>query len=150
MNFYNNSCFQQQWVIFHAASFGTFTTTMFQVEVLWIETPCSVMVRIPTFQRSVLPPSSGWSEDGGSTDLRNVGILQHYTASQPRWLWLEIFHVFILIVTSHETDLISWSRVLIEKLTVTQLVEKFWTFYGTKSFIAMFLMFLRSHHFSLY
>jgi hypothetical protein len=41
--------------------------------------------RIPTFRRSMLPPSSGWSEDVDSMVLRNVGILpQHYTASQPR------------------------------------------------------------------
>jgi hypothetical protein len=41
--------------------------------------------RIQMFRRSVLPPSSGGSEDGGSMDLRNVGALsQHYTASQSR------------------------------------------------------------------
>jgi hypothetical protein len=41
---------------------------------------------IQTFQKSMLPPSSGWSdEDGGSIDLWNVGILpQHCTASQCR------------------------------------------------------------------
>jgi len=33
----------------------------------------------------MLPPSSGWSEDGDSTDLLNIGVIpQHYTASQPR------------------------------------------------------------------
>jgi len=45
--------------------------------------------RMPTFRSNLLPPSSGWSEDhsedGGSMDLCNVGILpQHYTASRPR------------------------------------------------------------------
>jgi hypothetical protein len=51
--------------------------------------------KIPVFRRFVLPPSSGWSEDGGSMYLRNVGILpQHCMASQasrPRlessWPW---------------------------------------------------------------
>jgi len=31
-----------------------------------------------------------------------------------------------------------WSRVVLEKLTVTQLVKKFPTFYGTQMFINMF------------
>jgi len=44
----------------------------------------------------MLPPSSGWNEvNGGSMDLRNVGIpLHHYTVSQstkPRLDW--VFHV---------------------------------------------------------
>jgi len=36
-----------------------------------------------------------------------------------------------------------WSRVLLEKLTPAQLVTKFPTFYGTKSFTAVFT---RGHH----
>jgi hypothetical protein len=57
--------------------------------------------RIPTFRRTILPPSSGWSDltgksgidigqsihpaNGGMKVCRNVGSLpQHYTASQPR------------------------------------------------------------------
>jgi hypothetical protein len=31
-----------------------------------------------------------------------------------------------------------WSRVLLEKLTVTQLVKKFPAFYGTRKFITVF------------
>jgi hypothetical protein len=56
-----------------------------QVKVFWVVTPCSVVGYQPMFQRSMLPPSSGWSEDGGSMDLWNVGVLlQQYTASRPR------------------------------------------------------------------
>jgi hypothetical protein len=37
------------------------------------------------------------------------------------------------------TDLLTpWSRVLLEKLTVYQLVKKFPTFYGTRKFITAF------------
>jgi hypothetical protein len=47
--------------------------------------------RMPTFRRSMLPVSSGWSEVGGSMKLWNFGILtQHHTASQPRRSRLEI------------------------------------------------------------
>jgi hypothetical protein len=46
-------------------------------------TPCNV-VMIPTFQTSMLYPSSLHPEDGDSMVLWNVGILQRYTASQPR------------------------------------------------------------------
>jgi hypothetical protein len=35
-----------------------------------------------------------------------------------------------------------WSRVLLEKLTVTQLVKKFPAFHGTQSFI---IVFTRAH-----
>jgi hypothetical protein len=46
------------------------TNISIHVEVFWVVTPCSVVVVYP--------------EDGGSMDLRNVGILQqHHTASQP-------------------------------------------------------------------
>jgi len=44
------------------------------------------------------------------------------------------------------TELTPWSRVLFEKLTVTQLVRKFPTFYGTRMFITVFR---RAHHWSL-
>jgi len=41
--------------------------------------------RIPTFQTSMLPPSSLHPDDVGSMNFRNVSILpQHCTASQPR------------------------------------------------------------------
>jgi len=50
----------------------------FQAEVVWVMTPCSVVVGYQ------------YDEDGGSMDLWNVGILpQHYTASQLRKLRLE-------------------------------------------------------------
>jgi len=35
-------------------------------------------------------------------------------------------------------ELISWSNVLLEKLIVTQLLEKFSAFYGTRKFITVF------------
>jgi hypothetical protein len=40
-------------------------------------------------------------------------------------------------------SLIPWSRVLLEKLKVTQLVKKFPAFYGTHRFITVFI---RAHH----
>jgi hypothetical protein len=39
-----------------------------------------------------------------------------------------------------------WSRGLLEKLTVSQLVKKFPAFYGTRRFITAFT---RAHHLSL-
>jgi len=64
-------------------SFETFTVVMFHVEVYWVVTSCCCG-RIPTFRRTMLPPSSS------SMVLWNVGILQqHYTASQPRRPWHE-------------------------------------------------------------
>jgi len=48
-----------------------------QVEFFWVVTPRSVVVWYQCLK--------GHPEDGGSTDLRNVGILpQHYAASQSR------------------------------------------------------------------
>jgi hypothetical protein len=44
------------------------------------------------------------------------------------------------------TLLTPWSRILLEKLIVTQLVKKFLVFYGTRFFITMFT---RAHHLSL-
>jgi len=43
-------------------------------------------------------------------------------------------------------SLTPWSRVLPEKLTVTQLVKKFLVFYGTRRFITVFT---RARHWSL-
>jgi hypothetical protein len=46
------------------------------VEVLWAVMPCGIVVG---YQRFVRP------EDGGSMDLRNVGVFpQHHTMLQPR------------------------------------------------------------------
>jgi hypothetical protein len=42
--------------------------------------------------------------------------------------------------------LTSWSRVLLEKLIITQLVKKFATFYGTRKFITIFA---RAQHWTL-
>jgi len=42
-------------------NFEAFTAAMFQIEVFWIVTPCSVMVRYRRFGAAMLPPSSGWS-----------------------------------------------------------------------------------------
>jgi hypothetical protein len=51
---------------------------IFQAEVFWIVTPCSVVVRYQCFR--VLH-----TEDIGSMDLCNVGILlQHDVVSQPK------------------------------------------------------------------
>jgi len=50
--------------------------------------------RVPTFQRSLHP------EPGGSTDLWNVGILgilPHYTASQPRGPRLVAERIFFIL-----------------------------------------------------
>jgi hypothetical protein len=49
-----------------------------QVEVFWIMTTCSVVVGYNHL----------YPEDGGSMDLRNIGILPlHYTASQSIGFW---------------------------------------------------------------
>jgi hypothetical protein len=45
----------------------------------------------------------------------------------------------ITIISCEVLDKLSaWSRVLLEMLTVTQLVKKFFTFYGTKMFITVY------------
>jgi hypothetical protein len=55
---------------------------MFQVEVFWAVMLCSVVVGTCCLH---LHFTSFHPDDGGSMDLRKVGILpQHYTASQPR------------------------------------------------------------------
>jgi len=51
-----------------------------------------------------------------------------------------------IICKSHTYSLTPWSRVLLEKLTVSQLVKKFSTFYGTRRFITAFTS---AHHLSL-
>jgi hypothetical protein len=85
-------------------SFQAFTVVMFQVQIYWVVTLCSVVVGKQRFrgprclhlQGEVhfnLKIEAWWTvlqpEDGGSKVLRNVGILpQHYTTSQPRRLCL--------------------------------------------------------------
>jgi len=89
-------------------NFKTFMAVMFQLEVFWVMTLCSVVVRYQCFRgpcclhlHFMLPAPSGWSkvqtnvsEDGGT------GILaQHYTPSQPRWTRL-----FTVVKTSNLAD----------------------------------------------
>jgi hypothetical protein len=60
---------------------------MFEIEVFWDVTPCSVVVGYQRFRRPFHP------RKGGSMDLWNVGILlQHYTASQLRKTRLTYFN----------------------------------------------------------
>jgi len=69
-------------VMMIGVSLEIFTAVMFQAEVFWVVTPCNIVVR---YQRFGDPYSLQDPQDGGSMDLRNVGILpQHYTASQLR------------------------------------------------------------------
>jgi len=55
---------------------------------------------------------------------------------------------YVLVVVFMKQILVNvaltlWNRVLLEKLTGTQLVIKFTTFYATQRFVTMFT---RSHH----
>jgi hypothetical protein len=52
-----------------SATSEAFTMAMFQVKVFWVVMLCSAVVLIPTFQRSMLPPSSLHPNDGGCKDL---------------------------------------------------------------------------------
>jgi hypothetical protein len=73
-----------------------------------------------------------------------------------RNLKLNIFGFSTVEITCYHTKskikevgtdwLTPWSRVLLQKLTVTQLVKKFPTFYGTRRIITVFI---RSRHWSL-
>jgi len=40
--------------------FEVFMAMNIHVGVIWVVTPCKFYVRIPTFRRTTLPPSSGW------------------------------------------------------------------------------------------
>jgi hypothetical protein len=89
-----------------------FTAVIFQVEVFWVVTPCSVVVRYhyfrgPRFLHFQSEVTSLHPEDGGSMDLRKIGVLpQHYTASEPRNLdlkpdtlnWLRIEYVVAAVL----------------------------------------------------
>jgi hypothetical protein len=44
--------------LYTIAGFEAFTAVMFQIQVFWVVTQCSVCGRIPSFQRFVLPPYS--------------------------------------------------------------------------------------------
>jgi hypothetical protein len=63
--------------------------------------------------------------------------LTHSLTSVPTYL---LTHSLIYILTHSLTNLLltSWSRVLLEKLTSSELVKKFPTFYGTGRFITTF------------
>jgi len=67
-----------------------FTVMTFRVRIFWIVTPCSAVVGYDT-------------EDGGSMDLWNVGILpQHHAASQTTRPRLEIFKIpWLLLCISY-------------------------------------------------
>jgi hypothetical protein len=54
---------------------------------------------------------------------------------QSRILHLPVFIIIIIIIIIIITP---WSRGLLEKLTVSQLVKKFPAFYGTQRFITAF------------
>jgi hypothetical protein len=72
----------------HMFDFEAFTAVIFQVEVFWIVTPCSVMVG---YRRCRGPCCLHLQDEvkGGSGDLWNVGILPQYNmASQSRRSWL--------------------------------------------------------------
>jgi len=59
---------------------------LFEVEVFWVVTPCSVVVGYQCFWG----PSCLHCEDGGSKVLWNIGILlQLYMVSQPRRPWFK-------------------------------------------------------------
>jgi len=60
------------------ASSEAFTAVMFHVDVFCVMTPCCVVLGHQRFRRPICR-----SEDGGSTDLRNVGVLKQQ-ASQHR------------------------------------------------------------------
>jgi len=56
-------------------TYFSFNTLYYGVSSSWGLLGCNTVYccgRIPNFQRSVLPPSSGWS---GSSGLWNIGIL---------------------------------------------------------------------------
>jgi len=71
--------------------------------------------RIPTFWRTMLPPSSGWSEwqaihleDEGCVVLQNIGIPPHpLMVSQTRGLWLEKSNLFIHFM-GYESIINAW------------------------------------------
>jgi len=117
---------------------------------------------------SILYLESGWidPEDEGTKVLRNVGdLLQHCTAPQPKRRQLEssppwksqISHFWQYVINSRKRaiiealmfsklDLTPWSSVILDKLTVTQIVKKFPAFYWTPRFITVFT---RARHWSL-
>jgi len=50
----------------------------------------------------------------------------------------QIVRVYEIRHITNYNKLTPWSRVLLEKLIVTQLVKRFLTFYGTQRFITVF------------
>ena len=52
---------------------------------------------------------------------------------------VSVRHVSVLVITVSLTYVLNpWSRVLLEKLIICQLVKKFSAFYGTRKFIIAF------------
>jgi len=65
---------------------------IFEIEFFCVVMPCSVVVGYKRFGAPCCLHFQG--EDGGSMDLRNVGILlKHYTASQPRRPRLDVMNL---------------------------------------------------------
>jgi len=58
--------------------FEAFTTAMLRVLGFRVVTPCGVVIGLPTFRMSMLPPLSGCPT-------------QHYTPSQPRRSGLQVY-----------------------------------------------------------
>jgi hypothetical protein len=80
-----------------------------------------------------------WSECGG---LRSPGALPLAYTFTP-WCSIGLKLWKLAFTSGNRKKLTPWSAVLLQKLTVTQLVEKFSAFYGTRRFISLFT---RSHH----
>jgi len=70
-----------------------------QVVVSWFLTPYSDVVGYQRYRGSCWPPSTFHLEDGGSTVLRNFGILPHYSTTlqsrRPR-LQASVLHSIVL------------------------------------------------------
>jgi hypothetical protein len=80
-------------------------------------------------QTSSSPPLLLGSKEPLSTLILNTLCVRPSVCEtvQKRNLWLLLFYL-----------LTPWSRVLLEKLTGSQLVKKFYVFYGTRKFITAF------------
>jgi len=104
--------------------------------------------------------SSGWY-----LAIRKMKHVHRKLSPKSSFLWLTCFFdkyfsckrfmeiikfLFIIQIrykpNHHYNQLTPWSRVLLEKLTVTQLIKKFLAFYGTRMFITVFK---RAGHFLL-
>jgi len=72
-------------------------------------------------------------------DISLIDILGSLTWWQLAWPWICPLHTYGSIASVYFHYLLTpWSRVLLEKLTGSQLVKKFPAFYGTRRFITAF------------